>query len=147
MITAAAPVLMISSRGTDIAMWPFSWNKLDAGEVQVVAAAAGTIVDRQNNTLEDHNCGSSSGGLGNYIVLAHADGWVTIYGHMKYNSLTTKGVNGTVTLGEYLGTVGSSGNSSGPHLHFEMRTALFPSDLWMDPYTGSGNPISTSWIS
>ncbi len=133
-------------RGTDIALWPFSWNKLDAGDVQVVAAAAGTIVENQNITPTDHNCGSGSGGLGNWIVLQHADGRVTLYGHMKYNSLTTKGVGQTVALGEYLGTVGSSGNASGPHVHFEVRTAYGPSNLWTDPYTGSANPVASSWI-
>jgi hypothetical protein len=34
--------------GTDYALWPYSWNKVDAGEVQVIAAAAGTIVNKVN---------------------------------------------------------------------------------------------------
>lgn len=134
-------------RGTDIALWPFSWNKLDAGDVQVVAAAAGTIVQRENITPADHNCGAGTGSLGNWIVLSHADGRITIYGHMKYNSLTAKGVGQTVALGEYLGTVGSAGNSSGPHVHFEARTALGGSELWTDPFTGSSNPIASGWLS
>ncbi len=136
-------------RGTDIALWPFSFNKLYAGEVQVVAAAAGTIIQRQNTVPKDNNCptGDSVNGLGNYIVLGHADGRFTIYGHMKYNSLTAKPVGQTVALGEYLGTVGSSGNSSGPHVHFEVRTALFDSTSWTDPFTGPANPVPSSWIS
>jgi len=47
-------------RGTDYALWPFSWNKLDAGEMQVIAAAAGTIVSKANVDPTDHNCGSPS---------------------------------------------------------------------------------------
>jgi murein DD-endopeptidase MepM/ murein hydrolase activator NlpD len=136
-------------RGTDIALWPFSWNKVDAGAVQVVAAAAGTIVQNQNQTPNDHNCptGIAADGLGNYIVLQHADGRITIYGHMKYNSLTTKSIGQTVALGEYLGTVGSSGYASGPHVHFEVRSAFGGSELWLDPYNGSANPIASSWLS
>jgi hypothetical protein len=132
-------------RGTDIALWPFSWNKLDSGEVQVVAAAAGTLIEIQNINPSDHNCGSGSGGLGNWVVVSHADGQITIYGHMKYNSLTTKAVGQTVEAGEVIGTVGSSGNSSGPHLHFEVRSALGGSDLWVDPFSGSANPVPSGW--
>jgi hypothetical protein len=121
---------------------------VDAGDVQVVAAAAGTIVERQNQSPVDHNCGSSSDPtLGNYIVLLHADGRITIYGHMRYNSLTAKSVGQSVSLGEYLGSVGSSGNSSGPHVHFEVRTAYGASNLWTDPYTGPANPNASTWLS
>ncbi|MBI5877486.1 MAG: peptidoglycan DD-metalloendopeptidase family protein [Chloroflexi bacterium] len=137
-----------SHRGTDIALWPYSWNKFQAGDVQIVAAADGVILDRQSQTVVDDHCLTSTDNtLGNYIVLQHADGWITIYGHMRYNSLTAKGVGQTVTLGEVIGAVGSSGNSSGPHLHFEVRTALGASTLWTDPYTGSANPAASHWLS
>jgi murein DD-endopeptidase MepM/ murein hydrolase activator NlpD len=136
-------------RGTDIALWPFNWNKVDAGDVQVVAAADGTLLNREEKTPVDHNCGSSSDPtLGNYIVLLHADGRITIYGHMKYNSLTAKSVGQSVVKGEYLGTVGSSGNSSGPHVHFEVRSSANGGNTsWLDPFTGPGNPIPSSWNS
>lgn len=134
-------------RGTDIALWPFSWNKVDAGDVQVIAAAAGTIIQNENITPSDHNClVGGAGGLGNWITLQHADGRITIYGHMKYNSLTKKAVGQTVALGEFLGTVGSAGNSSGPHLHFEARTANGNSTLWTDPYSGAANPLPSGWL-
>ena len=41
--------------GTDYALWPFGWNKVDAGEVQVIAAAAGTIINKVNVDPTDHN--------------------------------------------------------------------------------------------
>lgn len=131
-------------RGTDYALWPFPWNKLDAGAVEVIAAAAGTIVAKANINPSDHNCGSASGGSWNYVALTHADGRMTIYGHMGYNSLTSKAVGQTVDQGEYLGAAASSGDSSGPHLHFEVRAAAF-SSVWVDPYAGPGSQPESLW--
>ena len=70
---------------------------------------------------------------------------MTIYGHMRYNSLTSKKVGQTVAQGEYLGTVGSSGNSSGPHLHFEARFGSFSTAEWIDPYAGPGSQPESLW--
>lgn len=136
-------------RGTDYALWPFKWNKVNAGEVQVIAAAAGTIVARANVDSTDHNpCDSGgSGDPWNYVALAHADGRLTLYGHMRYNSLTAKGVGQTVAQGEYLGTVASSGNSSGPHLHFEVRFGAYSVEEWLDPYAGPGSQPESLWAS
>ena len=130
--------------GTDYALWPFGWNKLDGGEMQVIAAAAGTIVGYANVNPADHNCGAGSSGNWNYVALVHADGRMTIYGHMRYNSLTPKGIGQSVAQGEYLGTAASSGNSSGPHLHFEMRAASF-SAVWIDPYAGPNSQPESFW--
>jgi hypothetical protein len=134
-------------RGTDYALWPFGWNKLDGGEMQVVAAAAGTIVSSANVDSTDHNCGVSSSDPWNYIALLHADGRMTIYGHMRYNSLTSKAVGQTVAQGEYLGTAASSGDSSGPHLHFEARSGSFTNAEWFDPYAGPKSQPLSSWAS
>jgi hypothetical protein len=131
-------------RGTDYALWPFSWNKLDAGEMQVVAAAAGTIVSSANVDPTDHNCSSSTDPW-NYVALVHADGRMTIYGHLRYNSLTGKGAGESVAQGEYLGTAASSGNSSGPHLHFEVRFGSFSNAEWMDPYAGPSSQPGSLW--
>ena len=132
-------------RGTDYALTPFSWNKVDAGEVQVIAAAAGTIAYYANVDPTDTNCGTSSGDPWNYVALLHADGRLTIYGHMRYNSLTSKGIGQSVAQGEYLGTVASSGNSSGPHLHFEVRYGSFSNAEWLDPYAGPNSQPESLW--
>jgi murein DD-endopeptidase MepM/ murein hydrolase activator NlpD len=134
-----------SHRGTDYALSPFSWNKVDAGEAQVVAAADGTIINKANVDPTDHNCNVSSNDPWNYVALLHADGRLTIYGHMRYNSLTSKGVGATVVQGEYLGTAASSGNSSGPHLHFEVRYGSFSTAEWMDPYAGPNSQPGSLW--
>lgn len=136
-----------SHRGTDFALWPFGWNKLNAGDVQAVAAAAGTIAFKANGDPTDHqpcDAGSSSDAW-NYVAVAHADGRLTIYGHLRYNSLTTKAIGQTVAQGEYLGTAASSGNSSGPHLHFEMRYGNYSNNEWIDPYAGPNSQPGTLW--
>jgi murein DD-endopeptidase MepM/ murein hydrolase activator NlpD len=133
-------------RGTDYFLWPFSWNKVDNGEVEVIAAASGVIVTKWHDQPNDHSCSSNNTGFGNSIYLQHADGSMSIYAHMRYGSLTAKGVGDSVALGEYLGTVASSGNSTGPHLHFEVRPSVTTTEI-IDPYTGSYNPIPSSWQS
>jgi murein DD-endopeptidase MepM/ murein hydrolase activator NlpD len=56
-------------------------------------------------------------GYGNVIVIDHGNGWQTLYAHL---SQVRVGCGQSVNQGELIGNVGSTGNSSGPHLHFEM---------------------------
>ncbi len=55
---------------------------------------------------------------GNYVVINHGNGYVTLYAHMS-KRLVSKGA--TVKKGDIIGLTGSTGNSNGPHLHFEIR--------------------------
>ena len=57
---------------------------------------------------------SSVGPLGNHVILDHNNGYFTVYGHLQIPSL----VSGVVHKGDIIGRVGSTGNSTGPHLHF-----------------------------
>ncbi len=80
----------------------------DAGSA-VVAAAPGTVatavkVDR--------------GGYGRYVVVEHANGESSLYAHLK---AVTVQAGQSIDKGALLGSVGESGNASGPHLHFEER--------------------------
>ena len=55
---------------------------------------------------------------GNYIVLQHGEGWVSLYGHL---SKIDTALRRRVESGTLIGRVGSTGQSTGPHLHFELR--------------------------
>ncbi|MCB8989227.1 MAG: peptidoglycan DD-metalloendopeptidase family protein [Ardenticatenaceae bacterium] len=126
--------------GTDIVPWPFPWQQVDNDGVEVIAAAAGIIVLKQDG-YSDRNCAFN--GESNAIYLRHSDGSESHYKHMKLGSLTNKGVGDTVAAGEYLGVVASSGNSTGPHLHFEVYDPQY--DL-VDPFSGTCNTLNAeSW--
>jgi len=68
---------------------------------------------------------ASAVGYGNYVVLAHRNGVATLYGHLAA-SLVKPG--DSVVQGQPIGLEGSTGNSTGPHLHFEMRVSGQPVD-------------------
>ena len=72
----------------------------------ILSAAPGKVLE----------VGFQDGGLGNYIYVDHGNGNVTRYGHMVGKSPLKKG--DTVDAGTEIGKVGSTGNSTGPHLHF-----------------------------
>ena len=87
----------------------------------VVAAADGTVV--ATNSSCTHNWGKSyscgcGGGYGNYVMISHAEGKMTVYGHLTSLTVST---GQTVSRGQVIGYVGSTGNSTGPHLHYECR--------------------------
>ena len=79
--------------------------------------------------------GSSSSGYGNYVVIAHSGGLDTLYGHLATALVK---VGQTVTQGQPIGMEGSTGNSTGAHLHFELRINQKPVDP--APYLPPGAP-------
>jgi hypothetical protein len=104
-------------------MWPtgglitqrYSWyhravDIANASNPPVVAAATGTVV----------TAGWNGGGYGNYIVIDHGNGYQTLYGHLSNNSMVVK-AGDKVKQGQKIGTMGSTGRSTGTHLHFEIK--------------------------
>lgn len=75
----------------------------------IYAAASGTVTVSQYGY---------SGGYGNYIILSHGNGVQTVYGHCSELCVS---VGQKVTQGQLIAKVGSTGNSTGNHLHFEVR--------------------------
>ena len=129
--------------GTDFSIWPYNFYKMDNNLVEVIAAAPGTILYKSDGHFDKY-CASNSD-TANYIIIRHADGSQANYFHMKKNSVTTKTVGQTVVTGEHLGFVGSSGNSSGPHLHFEVWSGS-TSATRIDPFSGACNTLNAnSW--
>jgi murein DD-endopeptidase MepM/ murein hydrolase activator NlpD len=127
--------------GTDFFLWPHYWNKMDNDDVQIVAAAAGDVVMKQDGHY-DRNCGFGAGNW-NGVIIMHDDRSFAAYVHMKSGSVTPKGVYDRVEQGEYLGIVGSSGSSTGPHLHLEVWDQ---NDNLIDPWYGPCNTLNpTSW--
>jgi murein DD-endopeptidase MepM/ murein hydrolase activator NlpD len=80
----------------------------------VTAAAAGTVIVAQ-----------WYGGYGNYILIDHGGGYSTGYGHLSAIYVSD---GQSVARGQAIGAVGSTGQSTGPHLHFEVRIAGKPVD-------------------
>lgn len=103
-------------------MWPtsgaitqrYSWyhpadDIANRSNPPIVAAATGTVV----------TAGWNAGGYGNYVIIDHGNGYRTLYGHMLNNSVIVK-AGDKVSQGQKIGTMGSTGRSTGTHLHFEI---------------------------
>ncbi len=127
--------------GTDFFLWPYPWYKMNNDLVEIVAAASGTLVFKQDGYF-DQQCEITNEPW-NGVGVMHEDGSTSWYIHMKENSLTEKSVGDTIAAGEFLGIVGSSGNSLTPHLHFEVYNH---EDIAIDPFMGPCNEtITESW--
>jgi len=72
--------------------------------------------------------GWSDRGYGNLIVIDHDRGWQTFYAHLLDGSMLPCGSN--VQKGQLIGLMGSTGMSTGPHLHFEIRLNGYPVNPW-----------------
>jgi murein DD-endopeptidase MepM/ murein hydrolase activator NlpD len=97
------------------------WGRLHAG-IDLAAGVGAPISAVATGTVA---AAGTEGGYGRVVRLQHDDGTVTVYAHMS-QLLVSAGQR--VTAGTYLGREGSSGNSTGPHLHFEVRVGGVPVD-------------------
>jgi len=87
-------------------------NTADRG---IYAVADGTVIDKNTGcTVGNMDCG---GGWGNYVRIKHTNGYVTVYAHMS-RVLVSDGE--AITTGTKIGIEGSTGASTGDHLHFEV---------------------------
>ena len=81
--------------------------RADSG-TNILAAADGVVITSEYN-----------GARGVYMIIDHGDGRTTLYAHMLWDSCTVS-EGDAVTAGQVIGQVGSTGMSTGPHLHFEL---------------------------
>ncbi|HEY0230200.1 MAG TPA: peptidoglycan DD-metalloendopeptidase family protein [Dokdonella sp.] len=128
--------------GTDYFLWPFPWLMMDQQDVRIVAAAAGVIIEKDDGHF-DRDCALGSASDFNAVFVLQDDGLTAWYLHMKSGSLTALAVGTRVAAGAYLGAVGSSGSSTGPHLHFELNDA---NGNVIDPRHGQCNAGPDRWI-
>lgn len=121
------------------------------GETNVIAAKDGIVVFP--NSLKGNDCPSRSSaepcngtGYGNYVVIQHADGNYTLYGHLYEDSIVVK-AGDSVSQGQVIAKMGSSGNSTGAHLHFEIRIGQNAYSAVVDPadYVDVNNPRPASY--
>lgn len=142
------------------------FSAMDEGTAEIVAGAAGTVTLARDGHYD--RCHADASGavdcdghdmVANAVILEHegADGarYRSKYWHMKQGSVAVA-EGEVVAAGTRLGLVGSSGNSSMPHLHFQLERALPPAagdtgaeTVWevIDPYAGPLSQELSWWCS
>lgn len=121
-----------------------SFAGMDEGR-DIVAAAPGVVSATNDGEFDRCTTGDcyGGGGFGNYVYIDHPDGKTTIYAHMKQWSVAVS-PGASVVCGSYLGLMGSSGYSTGPHLHFQVDEPAFSGS---DPFDGPCGFPPTYWVS
>jgi murein DD-endopeptidase MepM/ murein hydrolase activator NlpD len=107
------PLFVMPTKGVYTSGFGYRWGALHGGidiansiGTPIVAAADGVVIDA-----------GPTAGFGAWVKLRHADGTVTLYGHVN---TWTVSVGQRVWAGDQIATIGNRGNSTGPHLHFEV---------------------------
>jgi len=106
----------------------YRWGRLhagiDIGDAGIgggtaVASRSGTVVSVYNSCTHDgpKSYACCNGGYGNYVVISHDGTYSTLYGHLRY---ATVSVGQYVQAGQQIGVIGCTGHSTGDHLHFEV---------------------------
>ena len=118
--------------GDDYYKGEYRWhNGIDIGDAgifwtDVYASKSGTVIKAFNNDVDGYS-------YGKYIIIDHGDGYTTLYGHCAALYVYE---GQAVQQGDVIGAVGTTGNSSGPHMHFEVRVNGSP----QNPFAYVTNP-------
>ncbi len=110
----SAKGLIYPTRGRLTSPFGPRWGRMHQG-IDLAAPTGTPIYAAQSGSVIRSGWG---GGYGNHVVVNHGGGFATLYGHMSRIGTST---GSKVSRGEVIGYVGSTGNSTGPHLHFETR--------------------------
>jgi murein DD-endopeptidase MepM/ murein hydrolase activator NlpD len=125
--------------------------------VPVYAAASGVVVARDDGHFDGNtekcpdddpstpqiDCSRDGTFFGNFITIDHGNGWQTNYVHLRTNSVAVS-IGDVVLTGDLLGLVGSSGNSTRPHLHFHITHNGHLVEPYVAPSTYLVSPVPYS---
>lgn len=142
-----APFCYNEHDGTDYLLFG-GFFTMDHYDTRVVAAAAGTVESIADGNYDRcHGSGITSVSCdgnpmaANNVIIRHDNGFTTRYWHLKKGSVAVT-VGQRVQCGQLLGFVGSSGHSTGPHLHFELHDQT---GKLTDPYAGPKSQSQSYW--
>lgn len=125
-----------SHQGTDIEILNF--YEMDEG-IPILSSTSG-IVTYAHDGEYDRHIEWINDVYANAVIVSHSDGSEVWYWHMRKNSVNVE-LGDAVAAGDTLGYVGSSGYSSGPHIHFEIQQ-----NETVDPFTGNCQNDTSHWI-
>lgn len=133
--------------GSDFLLYG-GFDTIDTIDTPILAATNGIVIETDDGHYD--RCHATANGIdcdgnpldANYVILEHEGGFQTRYWHMKKGSVAVV-VGQEVACGEPLGLVGSSGNSSAPHLHFQLEDA---EGTPIDSYAGPRSQPETWWV-
>lgn len=116
--------LSTGSGGSGIYFWPVGGGRISAGlgdgrghqGIDIAAPYGTPIYASESGTVT--RAGNRSDGYGNCVFISHEDGMETVYGHLSSIAISSWDY---VVKGQLIGYVGSTGRSTGNHLHFEVR--------------------------
>ena len=113
----------------------------------VLAAAPGKVTKVYDTCQQQCYEGSCCEYFGNRVEIDHQNGYKTVYGHLKYGTLAVA-KDDPVAAGDLLGEIGSTGNSSGPHIHFQVSAYTEKGWQVVDPFGWDPTPSTTEdpWV-
>lgn len=141
------PACYDEHRGSDFLL-EGGFDTMDAGSAEVLAAADGVVLeirDDQYDRCHIEDAEVTCDGhpiLANFVTIEHRDEMITRSLHLMKDSVVVQ-PGDEVVCGQLLGLMGSSGNSSLPHLHFQVQTA--DGDV-IDPYSGPLSQPDSWWV-
>jgi LysM repeat protein len=132
-VVSSAPASVASSGGNQSAPAGYYVRPLKGGRksqgihgyngVDLAASVGTPIFASADGTVIIARTSGYNGGYGLYVAIRHSNGTQTLYGHMSQVNVS---VGEAIKQGEVIGAVGSTGRSTGSHLHFEVRGARNP---------------------
>ncbi len=156
MIISIIPMSSITASAGTTLLWPVPGHKTlsqgyssshpgidiadsSIGGADIVAAIGGTVTNVYKCTEKHYGSRGDCDGFGTGVIIRGTDGRWYQYAHMKAGSIPSNVTKGAkVVVGQKIGKVGSTGNSSGNHLHFQINTT--------DPWHGDVNAKNETYV-